>query len=120
MSNKITYFIKGKKYFKGEKEIPRDTINKELKKYQIEKLEREKQVNVIIKQAKLSEQKEEKQKRYRNKEEYKLLIDNPKALIGAEIIVNEGVHGKVERIIGKEPPFTIYEFKYDNLVKDKE
>ena len=125
MNRKITYLIKNKKYFKDNKEISIEQIKKELKKYQIEKLEKEKKVNVIEKQAKLDNQKKEEPekkiiKRYRNEEEYKFMIDNPKEFIGVEVYVNDGMHGRIDKIVKKDPPYTIFNIKYDNIIRDKE
>ena len=126
MSKKITYFIKNKKYFKDNIEISIEQIKKELKKYQIDKLEKEKKVNVIEKEAKLDNQKKEEPekkiiKRYRNEEQYKFMVDNPKELIGVDIYINDGVHGRIDKIIKKDPPFTIFNIKFDNsVIGDKE
>ena len=125
MNKKITYFIKNKKYYRENKEIPVETIRKELKKYQIDKLEKEKKVNIVIKAAKLDNQKKEEPekntiKRYRNEEQYRFMVDNPKELIGVDVYVNDGLHGRVDKIIKKDPPYTIFNIKYDNAIGDKE
>lgn len=123
MNKKITYFIKNKKYYRENKEIPVETIRKELKKYQIDKLEKENKVNIVIKEAKLDNQKKEepsKIKRYRSEEEYRFMVDKPKDFIGVEVYVNDGVHGRIDKIIKKDPPYTIFNIKYDNAIRDKD
>lgn len=124
MNKTITYFIKNKKYYKGTKEISIDTLKQELKKYQLDKLEQDKKVNVRVKtEAKLGDaevETEKKIKRYQNSDEYRFMVDNPKALLDAQVYVNDGIHGKIDKIVRKDPPFTIYKIKFDNYLKDKE
>ena len=48
-----------------------------------------------------------------SKAEYKLMIDNPKELVGVVVNCNDKMCGKVVKIIRKEPPFTIYQFEFE-------